>query len=75
MVLQPCSEQTHRPYTFNDFNKHFKIILGRQPGVNRSSAAVLARNARVASAKPASGCAGLGYKGFLKCLSEAMKRI
>lgn len=50
-------------------------LIGRIPGVNRTSAAVLARNARVASAKPASGCAGLGYKGFIKCLSEAMKRI
>ena len=50
-------------------------LIGRMPGVNRSSEAVLARNARVAAAKPASGCAGLGYKGFLKCLSEAMKRI
>ena len=50
-------------------------LIARMPGVNRTSAAVLARNDRVAAAKPASGCAGLGYKGFLKCLSEAMKRI
>ena len=50
-------------------------LIARMPGVNRTSAAVLARNARVAANPPAPRCKGLGYAGFIKCLSREMKAL
>jgi len=58
---------------------YYKPTLGklifRNPGVNRQSDAVIARNEKVATAKPASRCKGLKWDKFVSCLREEMKKI
>jgi len=58
---------------------YYKPSLGkvvfRKPGVLRRSAAVMARNDRVAANPPAKKCAGRPWKQFVSCLRSAMKAI
>lgn len=51
-----------------------KIVI-RKPGVIRRSDKVIAINEKVAAAKPAAKCKGLGsWDKFVKCLREEMKK-
>ena len=58
---------------------YYKPSLGkfviRKPGVNRRSEKVIARNQKVAAAKPAKACAGKAWNDFVKCLREQMKKV
>ena len=50
-------------------------LIGRIPGVNRTSPAVLARNDRMRANPPAAKCKGRPYREFCRCLSEQMKML
>ena len=51
-----------------------KLVI-RTKGVLRRSKAVVDRNNKVASVKPAKACKGLPMAKFRKCLREQMKKI
>ena len=50
-------------------------VIFRKPGVHRRSEKVIARNEKVAAAKPAAKCKGLPWDKFVVCLSEQMKKV
>jgi hypothetical protein len=56
------------------FKPTLRKIVFRKPGVHRRSKNVLARNEKVAVAKPAAKCKGLPWEKFVTCLSEQMKK-
>ena len=60
-----------RPFYKPSINK----IVIRTKGVLRRSKAVVDRNNKVATAKPAKACKGKPMAEFRKCLREEMKKI
>jgi hypothetical protein len=84
MAEKKISIQTRgRPNTPVGAKAFYKPTLGklilRKPGVLRRSEKVIARNEKVAAAKPAAACKGIaaekGWKKFVTCLREQMKKV
>ena len=57
------------------YKPSLRRMVFRKPGVHRRSTKVIARNEKVAAAKPAAKCKGLPWDKFVVCLSEQMKAV
>lgn len=79
VLESPISTMGHVKMTAFDSRPFYKPsinkIVIRTKGVLRRSKAVVDRNNKVASAKPAKACKGKPMAEFRKCLREQMKKI